>query len=57
LNSAYPHPPLFGNLVLSFSAETGSYFTLPARKEGFLPGTSNMRLPRYVGERLAREAI
>jgi thioesterase DpgC len=38
-------------------AETGSYFTLPARKEGFLPGTSNMRLPRYVGERLAREAI
>lgn len=37
-------------------AETGSYFTLPARKEGFLPGTSNMRLPRYVGERLAREA-
>lgn len=38
-------------------AETGSYFNLPARKEGFLPGTSNMRLPRYVGERLAREAI
>ena len=38
-------------------AETGSYFSLPARKEGFLPGASNMRLPRYVGERLAREAI
>jgi len=38
-------------------AETGSYFSLPARKEGFLPGTSNMRLPRYVGERLAREAL
>jgi thioesterase DpgC len=38
-------------------AETGSYFNLPASKEGFLPGTSNMRLPRYVGERLAREAI
>jgi (3,5-dihydroxyphenyl)acetyl-CoA 1,2-dioxygenase len=38
-------------------AETGSYFNLPARKEGFLPGASNMRLPRYVGERLAREAI
>src|SRR5207245_11730073 len=37
--------------------ETGSYFNLPASKEGFLPGTSNMRLPRYVGERLAREAI
>ena len=38
-------------------AETGSYFSLPARKEGFLPGTANMRLPRYVGERLAREAL
>jgi len=38
-------------------AETGSYFNLPARKEGFLPGAANMRLPRYVGERLAREAI
>jgi (3,5-dihydroxyphenyl)acetyl-CoA 1,2-dioxygenase len=38
-------------------AESGSYFSLPARKEGFLPGTSNMRLPRYVGERLARQAI
>jgi thioesterase DpgC len=38
-------------------AETGSYFSLPARKEGFLPGTSNMRLPRLLGERLAREAL
>jgi thioesterase DpgC len=38
-------------------AEEGSYFNLPARKEGILPGTSNMRLPRFVGERLAREAI
>lgn len=38
-------------------AESGAYFSLPARKEGFLPGTSNMRLPRFVGERLAREAI
>jgi (3,5-dihydroxyphenyl)acetyl-CoA 1,2-dioxygenase len=38
-------------------AETGSYFNLPAHKEGFLPGIANMRLPRYVGERLAREAI
>ncbi|MDB5799061.1 MAG: hypothetical protein JWP36_2963 [Paucimonas sp.] len=38
-------------------AESGSYFSLPARKEGFLPGMSNMRLPRYVGERLAKQAI
>jgi thioesterase DpgC len=38
-------------------AEAGSYFSLPARKEGFLPGAANLRLPRFVGERLAREAI
>jgi thioesterase DpgC len=38
-------------------ADSGSYFNLPARKEGILPGAANMRLPRYVGERLAREAI
>ncbi|WP_424135778.1 enoyl-CoA hydratase/isomerase family protein [Roseomonas chloroacetimidivorans] len=38
-------------------AEEGSYFNLPARKEGILPGAANMRLPRFVGERLAREAI
>jgi thioesterase DpgC len=38
-------------------AESGSYFSLPARKEGFIPGTSNMRLPRFIGERAAREAI
>ncbi len=38
-------------------AEAGSYFSLPARKEGFLPGTANMRLPRFVGERLARDAL
>ncbi|MGE0802046.1 MAG: enoyl-CoA hydratase/isomerase family protein [Lautropia sp.] len=38
-------------------AEKGAYFSLPARKEGFLPGTSNLRLPRFVGERAARQAI
>lgn len=38
-------------------AETGAYFSLPARKEGILPGAAPMRLPRFVGERLAREAI
>jgi len=38
-------------------AESGAYFSLPARKEGIIPGASNMRLPRFVGERLAREAI
>jgi hypothetical protein len=38
-------------------AEAGSYFNLPARKEGFLPSAANMRLPRFIGEQLAREAI
>ena len=38
-------------------AETGSYFVLPARKEGIIPGCANLRLPRFVGERLARQAI
>jgi (3,5-dihydroxyphenyl)acetyl-CoA 1,2-dioxygenase len=38
-------------------AETGSYFSLPARKEGIVPGCANLRLPRHVGERLARQAL
>lgn len=38
-------------------AQEGSYFNLPARKEGILPVAANMRLPRFVGERLAREAL
>ncbi len=38
-------------------AETGSYFNLPASKEGFIPGGANMRLPRLVGIKLAREGI
>ena len=38
-------------------AERGSFFNLPARKEGIIPGCANLRLPRFVGERLAREAI
>jgi (3,5-dihydroxyphenyl)acetyl-CoA 1,2-dioxygenase len=38
-------------------AERGSYFSLPARKEGIVPGCANLRLPRFVGERLARRAI
>src|SRR5258707_15323778 len=38
-------------------AETDSYFALPARKEGIIPGCANLRLPRFVGERIAREAI
>jgi (3,5-dihydroxyphenyl)acetyl-CoA 1,2-dioxygenase len=38
-------------------AEAGSYFVLPARKEGIIPGCANLRLPRFVGERIARQAI
>jgi thioesterase DpgC len=38
-------------------AESGSYFNLPARKEGIIPGCANLRLPRLIGERAARQAI
>lgn len=38
-------------------AQSGSYFNLPARKEGFIPGCGNMRLPRFVGERVTRQGI
>ena len=38
-------------------AEETAYFTLPARKEGIIPGLANMRLPRLVGDRLSRQAI
>lgn len=34
-----------------------AYFTLPARKEGIIPGLANLRLPRFIGIRLARQAI
>jgi len=38
-------------------AERGVYFNLPARKEGIVPGASPRRLTRFVGDRLARQAI
>jgi thioesterase DpgC len=38
-------------------AARGAFMTLPARKEGIIPGAANMRLPRFVGERIARQAI
>lgn len=38
-------------------AEETAYLTLPARKEGIVPGAANMRLPRFVGDRFARQAI
>ena len=38
-------------------AERGCRLYLPARKEGIIPGVSNLRLPRFVGDRIARQAI
>jgi thioesterase DpgC len=38
-------------------AARGCRLYLPARKEGIIPGASNLRLPRFVGDRLARQAI
>lgn len=38
-------------------AGESAYLTLPARKEGIIPGVANMRMPRFVGDRLTRQAI
>lgn len=38
-------------------AGSDAYLTLPARKEGIIPGAANLRLPRFVGPRIARQAI
>lgn len=34
-----------------------AYFTLPALREGIIPGAANLRLPRVGGNRLSRQAI
>jgi thioesterase DpgC len=38
-------------------AAKGAYMTLPARKEGIIPGAANLRLWRFTGDRIARQAI
>jgi thioesterase DpgC len=38
-------------------AGSDAYMTLPARKEGIIPGAANLRFPRFVGPRIARQAI
>jgi enoyl-CoA hydratase/carnithine racemase len=38
-------------------AADNAFLTLPARKEGIIPGVSNMRLPRFTGDRIARQLI
>src|SRR5204863_9442957 len=38
-------------------AADDAYLTLPARMEGIIPGAANLRLPRFVGDRIARQAV
>ena len=38
-------------------AASDAYMTLPARKEGISPGAANLRLWRFTGDRIARQAI
>ena len=38
-------------------AQRGCRLYLPARREGIIPGASPLRLPRAVGDRMARQAI
>ena len=38
-------------------AAADAFLTLPARKEGIIPGFANLRLPRFTGDRIARQAI
>ncbi|HZE10773.1 MAG TPA: enoyl-CoA hydratase/isomerase family protein [Burkholderiales bacterium] len=38
-------------------AEEDAFMSLPARKEGIIPGAANLRLPRFTGDRIARRAI
>ena len=38
-------------------AAQDAYMTLPARKEGIIPGAANLRMPRFVGDLVTRQAI
>jgi len=45
-------------LTMDYTLATeNAYLTLPARREGIVPGAANLRLPRFVGDRVARQAI
>jgi (3,5-dihydroxyphenyl)acetyl-CoA 1,2-dioxygenase len=45
-------------LTLDYALATrDAYMTLPARKEGIIPGAANLRLTRFVGARIARQAV
>jgi thioesterase DpgC len=38
-------------------AAKDAFLTLPARKEGIIPGAANLRMPRFTGDRITRQAI
>lgn len=38
-------------------AAQDAFLTLPARKEGIIPGLANLRMPRFTGDRIARQAV
>ena len=38
-------------------AASDAYMTLPARKEGIIPGAANLRMWRFTGDRIMRQAI
>ncbi len=38
-------------------AARDAFMTLPARREGIIPGAANLRLPRFTGDRIARQLI
>ena len=38
-------------------AARDAFMSLPARKEGIIPGAANLRLSRFTGDRIARQAI
>jgi thioesterase DpgC len=38
-------------------ASSDAYFSLPAAKEGIIPGAANLRLGRFAGPRLSRQVI
>ena len=45
-------------LTMDYILAAGDAFmTLPARKEGIIPGAANLRMPRFTGDRLTRQAI
>jgi thioesterase DpgC len=45
--------PLFDHVIVASDA----YLSLPAAREGIVPGAANLRLSRAVGARLARQVI